>query len=137
VVNLSPHEFLDRLADLVPPPSSACSKAVGHGWTMASEGVLATLRAGWDALAGIPAPKALIGGLALTAWNHARYTRDADVLVAIAEDEIDHLVAVLVTAGFHRRHSPPLRAIKEQGLLEDYRAIWIDAYPGQPVPDLL
>jgi hypothetical protein len=50
---------------------------------MASEGVLATLHQGWDALASLDSPMALIGGLALTAWNHARYTRDADVLIAI------------------------------------------------------
>ena len=45
---------------------------------MASEGVLATLEQGWRALEGVGAPKAMIGGLALIAWKHARYTRDAD-----------------------------------------------------------
>src|SRR5690606_25018518 len=64
------------------------------------------------------APKALIGGLALTAWNHARYTRDADVLVAIGEDKINHLVDVLLTAGFRPRHAPPLRAIDGLGIIQ-------------------
>ena len=45
---------------------------------MASEGVLATLEQGWRAVARVDAPKAMIGGLALPAWKHARYTRDAD-----------------------------------------------------------
>jgi len=45
---------------------------------MASEGVLATLEHGWRALARVDAPKAVIGGLALAAWKHARETRDAD-----------------------------------------------------------
>lgn len=45
---------------------------------MASEGVVATLEEGWRALAQVDAPKAVIGGLAMTAWKHARYTRDAD-----------------------------------------------------------
>lgn len=85
---------------------------------MASEGVLATLRAGWEALDGIPALKAVIGGLALSAWNHARYTRDADVLVAIPVDQVDRLVAALAAAGFHPRHSPPLRVIETQGIVQ-------------------
>lgn len=70
---------------------------------MASEGVLATLRAGWEAIQRVAAPKAVIGGLALSAWNHARYTRDADVLVE---------------AGFHPRHAPPLRLIEGQGIIQ-------------------
>ena len=85
---------------------------------MASEGVLATLRAGWDATRTIAAPKALIGGLALSAWNHARYTRDADVLMAIPPEQIDELVTALVNAGFRTRHTPPLRIIDGQGIVQ-------------------
>lgn len=85
---------------------------------MASEGVLGTLRAGWAALASVEVPKALIGGLALTAWNHARYTRDADVLVAISANDIDRLVAALVARGFHPRHEPPLRVFDDQGIVQ-------------------
>lgn len=85
---------------------------------MAGEGVLATLRAGWNALSSIAAPKAVIGGLALTAWNHARYTRDADVLVAIEAGRVDELVRALTAAGFHARHVPPLRVIDGQGIIQ-------------------
>jgi hypothetical protein len=85
---------------------------------MASEGVLATLRAGWDAIRPITAPKAIIGGLALAAWNHARYTRDADVLVAIPPEQVDGLVTALVKAGFRTRHDPPLRIIDGQGIMQ-------------------
>jgi hypothetical protein len=85
---------------------------------MASEGVLATLRAGWNAMQAIAAPKALVGGLALSAWNHARYTRDADVLVAVSPDQVDELTAALVTAGFRPRHDPPLRIIDDQGIVQ-------------------
>jgi hypothetical protein len=85
---------------------------------MASEGVLATLRAGWDAIRGVEAAKAVIGGLALSAWNHARYTRDADVLVAIAPEHVDGLIDALVEAGFHPRHAPPLRTIDGQGIIQ-------------------
>jgi hypothetical protein len=85
---------------------------------MPSEGVLATLRAGWNALAGVDAAKAVIGGLALTAWNHVRYTRDADVLLAIDEHRFDDVVAALVAAGFRARHAPALRMIDGQGIAQ-------------------
>jgi hypothetical protein len=85
---------------------------------MASEGVLATLRAGWNAMQTINAPKAVIGGLALSAWNHARYTRDADVLVAISREQVDELTAALVAASFRPRHDPPLKVIDGQGIIQ-------------------
>jgi hypothetical protein len=85
---------------------------------MASEGVLATLRQGWRALAAVDAPKAVIGGLALTAWKHARYTRDADVLVAVDRQRVGDVVGALAAAGFRTRHDPPLRVIDGQGIVQ-------------------
>lgn len=85
---------------------------------MAGEGVLATLRAGWDALGTVNAAKAVIGGLALTAWKHARYTRDADVLVAIDERRFQELLVALTAAGFRPRHSPVLRVIDGQAIAQ-------------------
>ena len=85
---------------------------------MASEGVLATLQAGWKALAAIDAPKAVIGGLALVAWKHARYTRDADILIAIEPGRIDELIVALTKAGFQPRHTPPLRVVDGQGIVQ-------------------
>jgi hypothetical protein len=85
---------------------------------MAGEGILATLQAAWEALSSVDAPKAVIGGLALVAWKHARYTRDADILVAIEADRIDELVRVLANAGFQARHEPPLRLIDGQGIAQ-------------------
>ena len=60
----------------------------------------------------------MIGGLALSAWNQARYTLDADVLVAIMPEQIAELVAAVVNAGFQPRHEPPLRMIDGQGILQ-------------------
>jgi hypothetical protein len=85
---------------------------------MASEGVLATLEQGWRALGRVDAPKAVIGGLALTAWKHARYTRDADVLLAVDRHRVGELVATLQAAGFRPRHDPPLRVIDGQGIVQ-------------------
>ena len=89
---------------------------------MPSEGVVATLRAGWDALGRVDVPKAVIGGLALPAWKHARSTRDADVLVAIDERRFD----------CQRLH----REIVRHGLVAEYREIWREAFPAEPVPDI-
>ena len=85
---------------------------------MASEGVLATLEEGWRALERVDAPKAVIGELALTAWKHARYTRDADVLVAVDRHRVGDIVAALTAAGFRPRHDPPLRVIDGQGIVQ-------------------
>lgn len=85
---------------------------------MASDGVLATLHQGWNALASLDFPMALIGGLALTTWNHARYTRDADVLIAIDRRRIDEVVLHLKQAGFHPKHSPPALTIDGQTILQ-------------------
>ena len=66
--------------------------------------------------------QALIGGLALTAWNHARYTRDADAAMLLREnrDEID----------FQRLQM----AVRSLELTADYDAIWRDAFPDEPMP---
>jgi len=85
---------------------------------MPSEGVVATLRAGWDALGMVDVPMAVIGGMALTAWRHARYTRDADVLVATDEGRFNELLAALIAAGFRPRHSPALRVIDGQAIAQ-------------------
>jgi len=85
---------------------------------MASEGVLATLQAGWKAISSLGAAQAVIGGLALSAWNYPRYTRDADVLIVIDHEQIDALIRLLTKAGFHPRHMPPLRMIDGQGIIQ-------------------
>lgn len=95
-----------------------CSRAAIQGADMATAGVLATLRTGWDAVAALGVPQAVVGGLALSAWNHARYTRDADILVAIRPEEVGRIVAALVKAGMSPRHSPPLRVIDTQGIAQ-------------------
>jgi hypothetical protein len=74
---------------------------------MASEGVLATLRGGWNALSGVPAPKAVIGGLALAAWNH-----DAIDFVRLQQE------------------------VAQQGIAAEYRQVWSDAFPSEAMPRL-
>jgi|GEM_PF-462477 len=85
---------------------------------MASEGVLATLYKGWDTLSELDVPMALVGGLALSAWNHARYTRDADILIAVDDRQLDALVQLLVRAGFHTKHFPACLSIDDQTIVQ-------------------
>ncbi len=47
---------------------------------MPGEGILVTLRHAWLALEPLNLPMAVVGGVALSAWNHVRYARDADFL---------------------------------------------------------
>ena len=61
---------------------------------------------------------AVIGGLALSAWNHARYTRDADLLIGIDESQANEVLAAVVGAGFHPKHLPPILQIDDQKLIQ-------------------
>ena len=85
---------------------------------MASEAVLNTLRRGWLALEPLQLPMAVVGGLALAAWKHARYTRDADVLIAVEESALGAIVNALGAVGFYTRHSPPVLQVDQQKIVQ-------------------
>jgi hypothetical protein len=82
--------------------------------------ILIAFRVGRGGVAMSIAMLALIGGLALTAWNHARYTPDAAMLLRENRDEID----------FQRLQ----KAVRSLELTADYDAIWRDAFPDEPMP---
>jgi hypothetical protein len=67
---------------------------------MPSEAILAALRAVLSALAPLKLQTALLGGLALAVWKHARFTKDVDVLVALGNVEKDTLLNALSSTGF-------------------------------------
>jgi hypothetical protein len=52
---------------------------------MPPDAVLSTLRHVWAVLERQKVPAALAGGLAMLAWNRARFTSDVDLLIAIGE----------------------------------------------------
>jgi hypothetical protein len=85
---------------------------------MAGEAVLDTLQCAWSALEPLGLPMAVIGGLALSAWRHVRYTRDADLLVVADDSRIDEILRALQNAGFHPRRSPPVLKIDEQKIIQ-------------------
>ncbi len=85
---------------------------------MPGEAVLLTLRHAWMALEPLNLPMAVIGGVALSAWNHIRYTRDADLLIGVDQAGLDDIYAAMGKAGFWPRHSPPVLQIDDQKLIQ-------------------
>jgi hypothetical protein len=85
---------------------------------MPGEGLVLTLRHAWLALEPLELPMAVIGGMALSAWNHIRYTRDADLLIGVDESRLDEIYAAVGKAGFWPRHFPPVLQIDDQKLIQ-------------------
>jgi hypothetical protein len=75
---------------------------------MAGETVRAALNEAWSALEPLGHPCALMGGVALTVWNHPRATRDVDLLIAVESDSIQPVIESMKASGFRPKKSPPL-----------------------------
>ena len=71
---------------------------------MASESVRAVLNHVWNTLEPLGYPCALVGGIALAAWNHPRATRDVDLLIAVDRTAIEPVVNHLQSAGCRGIH---------------------------------
>jgi hypothetical protein len=54
---------------------------------------------------------ALMGGIALAAWNHVRATRDVDVLIAIDQSAVDPILDVLRAHGCRPKKSTPITTV--------------------------
>lgn len=65
---------------------------------MAVSPVIAALVHVWQTLAQLQVPMAIMGGLALASWKHARSTHDVDLLVGIRADSLDDLITLLQQA---------------------------------------
>ncbi len=61
-----------------------------------------------DTLAARRLQYAIMGGIAVAAWEYLRVTRDVDVLVAIDQSRIAGAVEHFRAAGFHTRRNPPV-----------------------------
>jgi Nucleotidyl transferase AbiEii toxin, Type IV TA system len=80
---------------------------------MAAEAVLSTLRHVWQCLDSLPVPKALVGGLALGAWDHPRSTKDVDLLIALSNVRAHAMLAHLGAAGFRSKGRTALIRVGE------------------------
>lgn len=75
---------------------------------MPPEVVLATLRLVWTTLQSLNVPMALVGGLAMGAWQRPRFTKDIDLLLAISESDARRALGQLLAAGFRSKQAQVL-----------------------------
>lgn len=80
--------------------------------------VLAVLEHVWTVLSGLNVPKAIMGGLALAAWNRPRSTLDVDLLVSMPDNQVPRVTDALAAAGFVKRHREPFRVLGPLKLME-------------------
>lgn len=85
---------------------------------MAGDVVLDTLRHAWLTLQPFNAPMAVMGGLALAAWEHVRATRDVDLLIGIEFSQSDELLRRLAAAGFRAKRNPPMLTLGNLRLVQ-------------------
>ena len=70
---------------------------------MPPKAVLDSLRLVWMTLQSLNIPAAVVGGLALTTWKRARFTKDLDVLIALPETEAKVALSRLFARGFRSK----------------------------------
>jgi hypothetical protein len=85
---------------------------------MPPEVVLLALRHVWKTLDAIHVPMALMGGLAMTAWKHPRFTRDVDLIIGVIEPEAPAIVKRLVEAGVKSQRRDPMIRIEDTRFLQ-------------------
>lgn len=85
---------------------------------MSGNVVLETLRHAWQTLEPIHAPMAVMGGLALAAWQHVRATQDVDLLVGTEHEKISEVLRPMVSAGFRAKNSPPTKTLGDIQLIQ-------------------
>jgi hypothetical protein len=85
---------------------------------MASEALRSVLNLVWGTIQPLGQPCALMGGLALAVWSHARFTRDVDLLLGIDRTEIDTVVNQLVSRGCRPKRVPPLLTVGDHSFLQ-------------------
>lgn len=74
---------------------------------MVADLVLRTLRHVVQILNNGQLTRAIVGGVALSVWDHVRNTRDADFLVDVG-DNLDDMLNAIQAAGLRPKHDPPV-----------------------------
>jgi hypothetical protein len=90
---------------------------------MPGENLLKTLDYVWNVLAPLDIPMAVMGGLAVSIYQHARSTRDVDILIQIEERDTERILEVLAKEGIKPRRVPPLLNLDRQFILFLYYQI--------------
>jgi hypothetical protein len=61
---------------------------------------------------------ALMGGLALSVWNHVRSTQDVDILLGIGSMAPERILDVVSKSGFRPRRKPPVTQLGSLRVLQ-------------------
>ncbi|HLN30982.1 MAG TPA: nucleotidyl transferase AbiEii/AbiGii toxin family protein [Gemmataceae bacterium] len=75
---------------------------------MPASPVLAALKHVWQKLESLNLPTAVMGGIALAAWQHVRATRDIDILISLESTNLDAVLKLLATARVEPKRRPPV-----------------------------
>jgi Nucleotidyl transferase AbiEii toxin, Type IV TA system len=85
---------------------------------MPPEAVLLALRHVWMTLDAMHIPMALMGGLAMSAWKHPRFTRDVDLIIGVYEPESPAIIKQLVKVGVTSQRRDPMVRIDDIRFLQ-------------------
>jgi hypothetical protein len=87
---------------------------------MPGEQLLKALDHVWKTLEPMDIPMAVMGGIAVSVWQHARSTRDVDILIQLSPTDTGWIGATLGDAGIHPRRFQPLLNLDQQHVLMLY-----------------
>jgi hypothetical protein len=82
------------------------------------EAVVSALDRACGRLEALGVPFALMGGMALATWKHARFTQDVDLLIASDVVDASRLIQSLVRAGFRLKRQPPIVTIDDSRFVQ-------------------
>jgi hypothetical protein len=85
---------------------------------MARDVVLETLRHAWETLQPLNASMAVMGGIALAAWEHVRATHDVDLLIGLERAHGARIVQHMEAAGFKTKRYPPVMQLGRLDLVQ-------------------
>ena len=80
--------------------------------------LLSTLRHVAELLNREGIPWAVAGGVALSVWDHLRYTKDADFLISVADRDVDTMLAAFQNGGLRPKRYPPIITVGEQRFVQ-------------------
>ncbi len=85
---------------------------------MASDLLLKSLGHAWRVLTERGVEVCLMGGLAMSRWGHARFTRDIDLLAIPGRESMDELASHIAMEGFASRHSPVVLRVGKHAFIQ-------------------
>jgi hypothetical protein len=85
---------------------------------MAAEVVMRALKHVWLTLQPLNLPMAVMGGLALAAWQHIRATQDVDLLLGIQEQDVAGFLERLAVAKIYPKHEPAILSVGQLRIVQ-------------------